>query len=75
MTEPPPGMMGGRRVFGLPDRGSDKNPQRVNGKARVSQTRKGPILPFSASRMVAVRYALSREQWDFLFWLSSLERG
>jgi hypothetical protein len=76
MSKPPGELMGcGRRVLRLPDRGNGKTEGRINGEPTVSQTRKGPILGFGASRIVAVRYALSLEQWDFLFWLSSLERG
>ena len=53
MTEPPPEMMGGRRVDGLPGRGDEKTEGRVTGKPAVSQTRKDPILGFSARRIVA----------------------
>jgi hypothetical protein len=74
MTEPP-SEMGGRRVDGLPGRGNEKTEWSVNGEPALSQTRKGLILGFSASRIVAVRFALTGEQWEFLLWLSSLKGG
>jgi hypothetical protein len=67
MSEPPGELMGaGRRVGRLSDSKDEKTERKLNGKPAVRQTRKRPILGFGASRIVAVRYPLSLEQWDFL---------
>lgn len=69
ITEPPPAMMGGRRVGRPSGRKNEKTGCRVNGAPAVRQTYNG-----TAGRLVAVRHALSRDQWNRLFRLSSPDR-
>jgi hypothetical protein len=59
MTEPPPGI-GGTAFSQCGHRGrSDKKQPRLIAKGPVSQTGKGPILRFSPTRIVAVRFCLT----------------
>jgi hypothetical protein len=70
MTEPPPEMMGGGRRVGRPSgRENEKTKGKVNGAPAVRQTYNG-----TAGRLVAVRHALSRDQWNRLLRLLSPDR-
>jgi hypothetical protein len=74
MSEPPGELMGaGRRVGRLSDRKDEKTERKVNGKPAVRQTRKRPIPEFTAGRLVAVRFALTRHEWQLLRWSASLD--
>jgi hypothetical protein len=70
---PPPEMGGGRAVYRrLPDRGSDL---KTKSNRRLIHRNSGRQIIFGASRIVAVRYALTREQWIWLRWLASAQGG
>jgi hypothetical protein len=78
---PPPEMGGGRAVYRrLPDRGSDKNQK---SKSRLIHKNSGRYIifprseaaPLGASRILAVRYCLTLDEWDWLRWLPSLTIG
>ena len=80
---PPPAMGGGRAANGqlLPSRetANDTNLKqptlRQKNLGRYFIFRHCGASPLFANRLVAVRYALSSSEWDFIRWVASAQGG